>query len=156
MTRTGTMVALAAVFALLSAAAHAQGMAVIASPGSLKWQAGPPDLPKGTLMAVLFGDPSKPEPYALRLKFPAGAKIAPHTHPVDEAVTVIAGSGSIGLGNAADSKTAIPIGPGAFVFLPKGTPHYASFARATVVQLNGTGPLATNYLKTAANSPATH
>ena len=30
--------------------------------------------------ANLVGDPAKPGPYTLRLKFPAGYKLAPHTH----------------------------------------------------------------------------
>ena len=107
-------------------------------------------------MAVLFGDPSKPEAYALRLKFPAGAKVEPHTHPGDEAVTVISGTGSVGLGDAIDLKKAIPVGPGAFVFMPKNTPHYALFSRGAVIQLNGTGPLSMHYVNAAANPPATH
>jgi quercetin dioxygenase-like cupin family protein len=154
MTRIGTF-AFGVCLALLPVAAQAQGMAVIATPAALKWQAGPPDLPKGTEMAVLFGDPSKPEAYALRLRFPAAAKIAPHTHPVDEAVTVISGSGSFGLGETVDPKKAIRVGPGTFVFVPKDTPHYAAFARGTVVQLNGIGPAETHYLSPAATPPKT-
>ena len=29
----------------------------------------------------LVGDPTKPGPYTLRLKFPAGYMLAPHSHP---------------------------------------------------------------------------
>ena len=35
----------------------------------------------GMEQVSLVGDPTKPGPYTLRLKFPAGYKLAAHTHP---------------------------------------------------------------------------
>jgi hypothetical protein len=40
--------------------------------------------------------------FALRLKLPAGYKIAPHTHPCIESVTVISGTFKLGMGEKAD------------------------------------------------------
>ena len=41
----------------------------------------------------LIGDPSKPGPYTLRLKFPAGFKLPPHFHPDAREVTIYRASG---------------------------------------------------------------
>lgn len=51
------------------------------TPATLKWGEAPPALPKGSLMAVLSGDPSKPGPFTLRAKMPAGYTIPPHWQP---------------------------------------------------------------------------
>ena len=61
----------------------------ILTPQDVKWSPGPPSIPKGAEAAVLFGDPSKDGPFAMRLKMPKGYQIAPHTHPKPEVVTVI-------------------------------------------------------------------
>jgi len=39
----------------------------------------------------LVGDPAKPVPYTLRLKFLKGLRIAPHAHPDSREVTVLSG-----------------------------------------------------------------
>lgn len=39
-------------------------MVLVPSGGTIKWQAGPPNLPKGSQIAVLAGDPAKPGPFA--------------------------------------------------------------------------------------------
>src|SRR5262245_36510083 len=63
---------------------------MIISPGDLKWV----DMPtgQGQRRAVLFGDPTKPGPYTIRMRFPPNASIRPHTHPDDRQVTVISGT----------------------------------------------------------------
>ena len=47
-------------------------------------------LPAGAQFTVLQGDPSAPGVYTVRLEMPPGYVIAPHTHPTDEHVTVMA------------------------------------------------------------------
>ena len=71
---------------------------------TIKWMDAPPFLPKGAKLAVLVGDPSKPEPFTLRLQMPDGYKIAPHTHPTDEHVTVLSGVLRAGMGTKWDDK----------------------------------------------------
>ena len=44
---------------------------VVAAVAEAKWGPAPPLLPPGAQIAVLSGDPGKPAPYAVRLKFPA-------------------------------------------------------------------------------------
>ncbi len=46
----------------------------------IKWGPGPASLPKGAEAVVLYGDPTKEGLFALRLKFPKGYRIPPHTH----------------------------------------------------------------------------
>ena len=53
----------------------------VVTPNDVKWEAAPPVLPKGAEAAVLYGDPSKDGVFAMRVKFPAGYIIPPHTHP---------------------------------------------------------------------------
>ncbi|TIU06233.1 MAG: hypothetical protein E5W39_09040, partial [Mesorhizobium sp.] len=48
---------------------------------SIKWGPAPAVIPAGADIAVIAGDPSKDGPYVLRLKTPAGYKIAAHSHP---------------------------------------------------------------------------
>src|SRR4051812_36713842 len=46
----------------------------------------------------LIGDPAKHGPYTIRLKFPKGMKVAPHTHPDSREVTVLSGVFATGYG----------------------------------------------------------
>src|SRR5215475_12106619 len=52
----------------------------------------------GMQQVNLVGDPAKPGPYTLRLKFPKGLRIAPHTHPDSREVTILSGVFATGYG----------------------------------------------------------
>src|SRR4051812_5316254 len=58
----------------------------------LTWKEGPDCLPKGARMAVLEGNPGQEGPFVFRVKLPGGYRIAAHTHPKTERVTVLAGT----------------------------------------------------------------
>jgi quercetin dioxygenase-like cupin family protein len=114
----------------------------------IKWGPGPTSLPKGAEAVVLYGDPTKEGLFAMRLKFPKGYRIAPHTHPKPEIVTVISGTFLFGMGeNAGAAKKSLPAG--SFVSMPPGQTHFAGADEETVVQLNSTGPWAVNYVNPA-------
>jgi quercetin dioxygenase-like cupin family protein len=103
----------------------------------------------GAQMAVLQGDPSKAQPFTIRLRMPAGYRIAPHTHPTDEHVTVISGTFRVGMGNtfnAAEMKS-LPIG--GFGTAPAGMAHYAETVGETTVQVTAVGPFALTYVNPA-------
>jgi len=142
---------LAATFiAVLPAVASAQdhkvkSMAAVA----IQWGPAPPVLPKGAQIAVLAGDPGKSGPFAIRLKMPAGYKVAPHQHPTDEAVTVISGNFGFGMGDKFDETHAEKLGPGGFVDMPAKMNHYAFAASDTVVQINSQGPFEIKYVNPA-------
>lgn len=143
------MKAVIAATALLAGnAAHAQGdqpTHKIVKADEVTWSAGPPSLPAGAQAAVLYGDPTKEGLFAMRLKLPAGYRIAPHRHPKPEIVTVISGAFHIGMGANADPATTQRLQPGSFFAFDPGLVHYAHVQEDTVVQLNSTGPWAITY-----------
>ena len=87
--------------------------------------------------------------FALRLKLPAGYRVPPHTHPVDEVVTVISGTFSLGMGETADQSSAQPLPAGSFFALPPGTPHFVFIDEETVIQISTVGPWGLTYVNPA-------
>jgi quercetin dioxygenase-like cupin family protein len=116
------------------------------TPNDVKWGPVPPALPSGAQIAVLSGDPSKAEPFTIRLKAPDGYKIMPHWHPTDENVTVLEGSFVMGVGEKFDEAAAHAMPAGSFVRMPKGTRHFAMAKGQTVVQVHAVGPFVINYV----------
>ncbi len=119
---------------------------VLVTPADLKWQEGPPSLPKGAQVAVLEGDPTKAGPLVMRAKLPDGYLIAPHTHPRDERVTVLSGTLYLGMGGAFDEKQGTALSAGSYSRMPAGMKHYAWTKGETVIQINGEGPWVIDYV----------
>jgi anti-sigma factor ChrR (cupin superfamily) len=119
---------------------------VVVRPDSLKWAAGPPHLQAGAQIAILSGDPSKEGPYVLRLKLPAGMKIAAHTYPNSENVTVISGTFHIAMGDKFDEAKGSALKAGGFTVIPKGMAHYAWASEETIIQLHSLGPSGFTYV----------
>jgi quercetin dioxygenase-like cupin family protein len=117
----------------------------------IKWGPAPPVLPKGGQFAVLAGDPTKEGLFVVRLKAPAGYKVAAHNHPTDEIVTVISGAFAVGMGDKLDESKADKLKAGDFINLAKGMNHFAIFPEETVVQITSTGPFKINYVNPADN-----
>jgi quercetin dioxygenase-like cupin family protein len=129
---------------------HGESMsAMIHRPENLKWQDAPASLPPGAKIALLEGDPSKPGPFVLRFKFPDGYRVAPHTHPKPERVTVISGVLQIGMGAKYDAAKTEAMPAGTFGTWPAGMKHYGRFKGETIIQLHGEGPWTVNYLDPA-------
>jgi hypothetical protein len=119
------------------------------TPGDIKWADAPPVLPAGAKIAVLAGDPFKPGYYSLRLKLPAKYKIAPHTHPIEEYVTVLSGDFSAGMGDKLDAKAVKSFPTGSFMVMPANMAHYVVLAKETTVEISGIGPFAMTYVNPA-------
>ena len=117
----------------------------ITTPESLKWQ----PYVGLAMKAVVFGDPSKPGPYVLRIKAPDGFRIPPHWHPQDEHLTVLAGTFRVGVGEKFDESALRDLGPGGFVFIPREMRHFASSRGETIIQLHGMGPFQINFVNPA-------
>lgn len=114
-----------------------------------KWSPAPPLLPKGAEIAVLDGDPTKPVPYAVRLKFPAHYAIPAHSHPTDEHVVVTSGALMFGMGNALDkrSSTNTKLTVGGFVNASANMNHFAFTGdEETTIVLYGEGPVEFKYV----------
>src|SRR5258708_15727898 len=63
--------------------------AVALTPVEMKWQSQGGLAAAGMEQLNLVGDPAKPGPYTLRLKFPKAMRIAPHTHPDSREVRLL-------------------------------------------------------------------
>lgn len=130
--------------ALALPAAEAAGPHATVTPEAMQWGPAPPSLPPGAQAAVLLGHPAKEGPFVLRLKFPAGFVVPPHTHSKDELVTIISGRMKADHGDKVEKKDALPAGT--FIHLPAKMAHYAWAETEAVVQINGMGPFDVTYL----------
>ena len=94
--------------------------------------------------AILFGDPNKPGPYVVRLKWLPGNMSRPHTHPNDRFFIVISGTWWVGSGTKFDPNGTVPMPAGSYVIHKAGQPHYDGAKEGeAVIQVWGMGP-ATN------------
>ena len=106
----------------------------------MKWSSqGALALP-GLEQVNLIGDPTKPGPYTLRLKFPAGFKLPPQTHPDSREVTVLSGIWHTGYGEKAEQSGLKALPAGSFYTEPANVPHYVEVREATIIQVSGMGP----------------
>jgi len=128
----------------------APGMVSLTDAASVVYGAGPPNLPQGTQLALVSGDPAKKGPFVLRIKFPADTVIAPHTHSEAETLTILSGSIYHEHGRTVDKDKGQLLKAGGFVFLPKDMPHSLWTAGEPVeLQVNGSGPFGVNYINPA-------
>ncbi len=98
----------------------------------------------GPEQAVLFGDPSKPGLYVIRVRFPPGAHSNPHFHSKDRHATVIKGVWWNGTGEELDFNKAAPMKAGSYVLHPAGGVHRDGAAdEEEIVQIIGEGPVET-------------
>ena len=126
---------------------------VALTPADVKWGPPPPSLSKGARLAVVSGDPTKTGPFVIRLKLPAGYKIAPHWHPTDEHVTVLAGTMALGMGEKFDRAAMKALPAGSYGLLPAEMRHFAMAKTAATIQVHGMGPFVVNYVN-AADDPS--
>jgi len=106
----------------------------------------PPNLPKGVEMAVLEGDPKRAAMFTLRLRVPAGFSLIPHTHPVDERVTVLGGAVQVGFGDKVDAAAVRTYPAGSFYVNPPGLPHFVLSPGGAEIQITAMGPWRADFL----------
>ena len=87
--------------------------------------------------------------FTVRLKMPDGYKIAPHTHPNRENVTVLSGNLKVGMGDQFDASKIMSFGTGSFAYLDPSMHHYAMASGDTVIQIHGMAPLKIEYINPA-------
>lgn len=114
-----------------------------------QWGPAPPVFPKGAEMAVLQGDPSANQEFTVRLRLPNGYKIAPHTHPTAENVTVLKGTFLAGMGEQFDQSAMKTFGRDGFASIPANHAHYAMARGQTIVQVHAIGPFVLTYVNPA-------
>ncbi|MEO8348069.1 MAG: cupin domain-containing protein [Acidobacteriota bacterium] len=138
-----------------AAAQEAAGPAhIFLNPSQAKWGAPPPVFEKAMSFMVVSGDPGKEGPYVVRARMPAGYRIAPHWHPTDEHVTVLAGNLALGMGEKFDKSKMTSIPVGGYAMLPADMRHFALARTATTIQVHGQGPFILNYVNPA-DDPST-
>lgn len=120
-----------------------------------KWGPAPAIFPAGAQMAIMQGNPGANGLFTVRLRFPNGYRVAPHTHPTDEHITVISGNFQVGMGKTFDAKQTMTLHAGDFASAPANAPHYAQARGATVVQVHAMGPFALTYVNPADTPKAT-
>jgi quercetin dioxygenase-like cupin family protein len=115
--------ALLALGASLAAATSITGPAVTRTfkDADLKWGPCPPFLPEGCGIAVLNGDPAKPN-VDVFFKVPAGSTIAPHTHTSAERMVLVSGKLDIQY----EGQKAVTLKPGDYAYGPAKTAHKAA------------------------------
>jgi mannose-6-phosphate isomerase-like protein (cupin superfamily) len=110
-------------------------------PEQIVWGPASPKLPAGAEIAVIFGDmPTAGELYVFRAKLPDGYSVAPHTHPMDEHVTVIEGTMTLGFGEQRNDENMRELPAGSYVTLPSDVPLYNRMKGETILQFHGIGP----------------
>jgi len=113
---------------------------VALTPVEMKWASQGGLAAPGMEQLNLLGDPAKPGPYTLRLKFPKGFKIAPHTHPDFREVTILSGRFATGYGEKFDAADLKILPAGSFYTEPANVPHYIEIKEDVVLQVSGMGP----------------
>jgi len=129
--------------------ALADDMKMPVNASEVTWAPAPNFVPEGAQIAVLSGDPSKDGLYVVRLKLPAGYKIAAHNHPTTEMVTVISGDFHLGMGDKLDEEKSTLLTAGGYAEAPAKMNHYAWASSPTIVQVHGQGPFAITYVDPA-------
>lgn len=106
-----------------------------------------PAFPEKVKLAILVGNPTKPEPFIVRVKVPNGEIIMPHIHPEDRIYTVISGVFYIGIGEQFDETKLKAYPPGSVIILPGNTPHFhLAKSGEYITQVYAIGPLGLDYL----------
>ena len=122
---------------------------VLLMPDEIEWTEAPPSLPPGAKIAVIEDDglknkePQKNQgqPFTFRLLLPINYKIASHTHPTSEHVTVISGMFYFGEGNEFVIEDAKAYPPGSVIIMPPGKPMFGfTKDQEVIIQVHGVGP----------------
>jgi len=131
--------------------AQAKPETVAMTPPEMKWGAQGGLAMAGMEQVNLVGNPSKPGPYTLRLKFPAGYKLAPHTHPDYREVTILSGTWYTGYGEKFDQAALKTLPAGSFYTEPANVAHFVEVREPVTIQVKGTGPSGRVFVDSAEN-----
>lgn len=117
---TALALALVAAWAVAQAAQE-QALARSAQDAQLQWGPCPAFMPSGCGLAVLHGDPAKPNADVF-LRLPANAVIAEHWHTSAERMVLVAGELSV----TYKGQAKVVLKPGTYAYGPAKLPHSAS------------------------------
>ena len=90
---------------------------------------------------ILYGDPEVAgEPFVMRIRELPGAIAPPHSHPVDEHITVVQGTWYFALGDEYKAESLQELNAGSYAFAPKGSTMFGYSPAGAIVQVHGVGP----------------
>jgi len=90
---------------------------------------------------ILYGDPEVAgEPFVMRIRELPGAIVPPHSHPVDEHITVVQGTWYFALGEEYAPEALQELRAGGYAFAPKGSSMFGYSPDGAIVQVHGVGP----------------
>lgn len=97
--------------------------------------------PLTTDFEVIFGDPDATgEPFVMRIRELPGTIIPPHSHPVDEHITVLEGTFFFAVSDKFDLSLLRELKAGSYAFAPKGSTMFGGSPDGAIVQVHGVGP----------------
>ena len=135
-----------ALIAAMCPAASQEAMKVIKA-DELVWKDHP--FFKGVKTAALLGDPAKAETIIIRNKFPPNYRVAPHTHPYTEILTVISGRVGHGTGEKFEAQGEM-FRPGTVFVLPPNHAHYVWTGNdPAIIQVQYVGPSGIHFVNPA-------
>ncbi|MDA1369689.1 MAG: cupin domain-containing protein [Proteobacteria bacterium] len=104
----------------------------------------------GGRSVLIYGDPSKPGLYVMRITFPPGAGSRPHYHSTARYITVIKGTWYTSWGPKSDiynPDDMMAVKEGTFIYQPPEGHHYDMAKDEEVtVQIMGMGPVVTTQI----------
>lgn len=107
-------------------------------PKDIKWTVDPAF---GEDVALLVGDPSKPGPYVMLIRWKPHQMSTPHFHNTARNVYVVSGTWWVSDTSHYDPSTTYPIPAGSFVIDQPGQVHWDGAKEEPVIlQLTGIGP----------------
>ena len=98
----------------------------------------------GQLQAPLYGDPAKPGPYGILIKWPRGQMSHPHFHTTDRFAYVVSGTWWVSSSDHYDPATTWPLPQGSFATDLAGKVHWdGSKDEDLILLVTGMGPMKT-------------
>ena len=94
---------------------------------------------------LLYGDPEQSGPFVMRIHELPGAIVPPHSHPVDEHVTILQGTWYFAIGEKFDMSALQELKAGGYAFAPKGSSMFGFSPDGAIVQVHGVGPFSIDW-----------
>lgn len=139
-------VAAPAIFAAQVVAEEEEEVLTLHKAEDLEWVEAPPVIPEGAEMTILEGDPTDEDLAIWRMRIPADWEFPPHTHPVDERVTILSGSVNVGVGETLDREATERLEAGSHFHIRADHPHYVWTDEETIVHFVTDGATATEFV----------
>lgn len=117
----------------------------VLTPATLEWRPDSQDPRRSA--ALLVGDTTRPGPFTIRYRLPAGYQLKLHLHPdEDEQLTVLSGAIGWSAGEAGSGAQEYTLTAGSFTMTPAGTPHRIWAMEDCEVQMSAIGPHVYTYV----------